>query len=300
MLDSFKYILFSTKKIELYDIRYPSLKVSEFPLNVNYKGMEIKNILKIDELDTDTFYIGMDQSRKDCSHLLFRTVDDNRMEFFNDFIDVHMISQSKEAVEIHDSCSILVDKDSYINFTIDNFGKLNGLTYNLKNSVDCTKNNIDLIQNNFASNINNGELASNDDKIIQIFETNYKNNSFKINKNKKDIIKYKSVNEINEADDDIILSDLSESEDSEDKIDFGIAKVNGNKQKLYKIQNKRKLVEEIINTIGKNENNEDEELIKEYSNLCVNSQNDEKELHHIDYPEELKWLFDKFDEEINK
>ena len=69
---------------------------------------------------------------------------------------------------------------------------------------------------------------------------------------------------------------------------------------MYKIQNKRKLVEEIINTISKNENNEDEELIKEYSNLCVNSQNEEKELHHSDYPEELKWLFDKFDEEINK
>jgi len=300
MLDNFKYILFSTKKIELYDIRYPSFKVSEFPLNVNYKGMEIKNILKIDELDTDTFYIGIDQSRKDCSHLLFRTVDDNRMEFFNDFIDVNMISQSKEAVETHDSCSILVDKDNYINFTIDNFGNLKGLTYKLKNSVDYTKSNIDIIQNNFACNNNNGELASNDDKIIQIFEANYKNNAFKINKNRKEMMKYKSVDENKEADEDLIISDLSESDTSEDEIEFGKAKVNGNKQKLYKIQNKREMVEEILKTISKNENKDEKEFTKEYSNLCANSQHVDDEIYYSDIPEELKWLFDKFDEEINK
>jgi len=72
-IENFNFLVFSTQNIFLYDLRFPHFPVSEIPLNINYKGLEIKEIEAFGEtyLDTNFLFCGIDITYKDNSCLLF-------------------------------------------------------------------------------------------------------------------------------------------------------------------------------------------------------------------------------------
>lgn len=70
--ENFNFIVFGTQNILLYDLRYPHFPVSELPLSINFKGLEIKEVKNYgNDFDTKSYYAGLDISHKDQCHLLF-------------------------------------------------------------------------------------------------------------------------------------------------------------------------------------------------------------------------------------
>lgn len=80
-------MVFSTQNVYLYDLRYPHFAVSEFPLNINFKGLEIKEIEIYGNesyLNTHKYFSGVDITYKDNSHLLFDCHINNQTIFKNE------------------------------------------------------------------------------------------------------------------------------------------------------------------------------------------------------------------------
>lgn len=236
--------------------------------------MEVKTVNSTDL--PGYYFLGIDSSRRDCSHLLF-TLDFDSDEFFSDFVGTKLI-QCQNVSNVHDSTGLLVDESTFFNFTVDSFGGLYYRDFCLT-----------------LSNSNSHNVVSNEEKILQQFADFQLNSIYKDHKFIKEPIKYKKlfngdkdINLKNEED----LSDPEEdglsSSDSSD-LDFGTAKFNGTKQKLYKFNNKRKLIEKINKEIF--EIPQDEENL----NLEVNHNEEEREYRNFD----LDYLYTMLDEQLN-
>jgi hypothetical protein len=199
--------------------------------------------MDIKRINTDKFndcFIGIDTSRRDCSHLLFQTKFDCD-EFFSEFIDPRLISCNGIS-QLHDTVGFLRG-DFYYNFTVDTFGGL---------YTTC---------HNFTAGHNDENNMSNlDDKIVELYQNFHFNFVYNEEKEIDNLVKYKdnvNKNDIDNNNKDEELSDISDDsiceesmnkhkeEDYETGIDFGTALVNGRKQKVYQLQNKRKIIEKV-------------------------------------------------------
>ncbi len=86
-VENFNFLVFSTQNVYLFDLRYPHFAVSEFSLNINFKGMEVKDIeVYGDEayFNTRNYFCGIDITYKDNAHLLFDVQINNEIIVKND------------------------------------------------------------------------------------------------------------------------------------------------------------------------------------------------------------------------
>jgi hypothetical protein len=252
-------MLFSTKSVSLYDLRYPSLPISHFPLNINYSDLEIKKIYNKEEEMIN--YLAIDSSRKDNTVLLFDTLTDNlsNEEFFHEFLDVKLFDTTKEVCD----SSGLVYNNLFINFSADSFGGLYSTIHSITNTTNFTNNlSVIKIDSNLRKNSENGKNPEDekfhisqdrDQNIVSLFEKFQIENHFKKQKIKIEKIKYEKnkhdnikIEECDLSSDDLSSLTPSEGEEDESEVDFGTSTVNGVKKKMFKIENKRKLVEKLI------------------------------------------------------
>jgi hypothetical protein len=271
ILDEFKYIVFSTKSISLFDLRYHSIPISQFPLNINYSEIGMKKNFNIESELVN--YIGIDTSRKDTSVLLFETLENfnyKNEEFFSEFIDVRLFDTTKEVCD----SSGLIYGDVFINFSADVFGGLYSTIHNVINTTDFTQNSaVTKIDSNLRNISEAGKIDTyvdqdKDHTIVSLFEKFQLENHFKKEKIKIEKIKYVKNNinynedlgnnynsdELSSLSDEnsLIEKDEENIKEENNDFDFGTANVNGVKKKMFKIQNKRNVVEKLIQDGEKN------------------------------------------------
>ena len=246
-MNTFNFIIYSTQTTYLYDIRNSSLPVSEMPLNINFKGIELKNFLKSginlqeNHLNfSSNDYIGIDKSRKDFSVIHFSQKEElESKHLFKNFMDITLINTDSE---IHDSCAFSF-KDNFYIFTVDEYGGLNYHIYEKNKS------------NKICQNNENIEMNTNIEEIRVLFEENNVKRLFNIKEDhsKKINVCYEnknlSDNDLDNSDLDlnIFYNEENGSEDEEIKLNFGNLKINGNDKKVYEIVNKRSILKKLIN-----------------------------------------------------
>jgi hypothetical protein len=262
-IDQFRYIIISTQAVYLYDLRFSQLQISEFPFNINYKSMNIKTPIVRDQFTDHNYFIGVDLSKKDISHILFDICEVTKHDFYNNFSNVNLIKSSST---IEDVAGILVD-DTYINFTVDNFS-----------TVSCTVTNLININNPNTPGFTKINSRFIDDGIEPVDEGEKKANLFK--QNYHDYIYEKeseheklTYNNLVEEEVDSVESASLESDDERvnDEVDYGYAKIKGKMKKLFDIKNNRALVEKLLDkNIDVNMSEESEGSLIAESNTELN------------------------------
>ena len=103
-LDEFNYVSFSYQKLSLFDIRYPSLPLSEKHLNINYDNFTVKPLHKNIFNDIAKSNIAFDASRHEMSHLVFefKETEKDKTHFMNNVVDFALAKSDELLIEIHD------------------------------------------------------------------------------------------------------------------------------------------------------------------------------------------------------
>ena len=221
-IDNFNYLTISPEKISLFDLRYPTLQISDIKLNINYSQIKKKKIL-----NDDYSYILYDKSGNDQSNMKINLKPELN-QLMDNFIEYNLIKNDKIELNINDVCGYIDDNELYYNFIVDNFNgvflniyNLEGFNYN-KETISEMKNCIiksesdDKIENKtFFDNLNNLYKTYSDNLIYKSYNNNINNNDFKFDNN-------------------------------EEKIDFGNPIVGGTKKRMYTIKNQRHLIENFV------------------------------------------------------
>ena len=246
-LDEFNYVSFSYQQLSLFDIRYPSLPLSEKHLNINYDNFTVKPLHKNIFNDIAKSSIAFDSSRHDMSHMVFefQESEKDKTSFMKDFVDFALVKSDELLIEIHDIESFDLgqcnnnddDKKLYMNFIVDN---LNGVYMNI---YDMNEKNVGYTTENIATMI--GKKFVDSVKVLQD------------NKNIENDILHLYQKHIENC--------ILVNKDDGNEIDFGTAIVNGKERKMYQIENKRSLVQESLNKdidvhVHKEEDNEDVDI----------------------------------------
>jgi hypothetical protein len=268
-LDEFNYVSFSSQKLSLFDLRYPSLPLSEKHLNINYDNFTVKPLHKNIFNDIAKSTIAFDSSRHDMSHLVFdfKETEKDKTYFMNDFVDFALVKSDELLIEIHDIESFDLgqcdnendNKKLYLNFIVDN---LNGVYMNI---YDMNEKNIGYTTENIANMIGKKFVDS-----VKVLNDNNNNKNIE-----NDILNLYQKH---------IENSILVNKDEDDEIDFGTAIVNGKEKKMYQIENKRHLIQDSLNkdidiNIQKEEDNED---------MNINLTEDEFD--------KIKFLIDEFNE----
>lgn len=269
-LNEFNYVSFSYQKLALFDIRYPSLPLSEKYLNINYNHLKVKPLHKNIFNDITSSNIAFDSGCHDMSHLVFdfKETEKDKTYFMNDFVEFALIKSDELLIEIHDIESFDLrntdnEKQLYMNFIVDN---LNGVYMNV---YDMNEKNFGYTTENIANMIGK--------KFVESDKVEHNNNYNKTIEN--DVLnlylKY-------------IEKSVFVSKDEKDEIDFGTAVINGKERKMYHIQNKRNIIQDSLNkdievNIHKEEDNED-------VNINLSEEDFDK----------IKFLIDEFNETKEK
>jgi hypothetical protein len=224
-IDNFNYITISPEKISLFDLRYPTLPISDIILNLNYNQIQKKKIL-----NDENSYILFDKSRNDQSNLKIKLKPELN-QLMDNFLDYNLVKNDKIELDIHDTCGYIDNNEIYYNFIVDNY---NGVYLNVYNFDDFNykKETISKMKEEIIKKESNDKIEN------KTFFTNLNS----LYKKFSDNIIYKSINNSNNNNDFI----NSDNEDDCDKLDFGIAIVGGKKKRMYHINNKRKLIEKLV------------------------------------------------------
>ena len=260
LLEEFNYSILSQNKISLFDLRYPSLPISEQVLNINYSDFNIKKII-----NEDYSYIIYDSNKLDQSFLKIN-YDINKKLFCEKFIQFKLFI-NKFNLYIKDCCGFVDDNNLFYLFYIDNF---NGLYLDI---FDLNINNYDKneIINKFKNKnfIENSEInienKSFDSNLINLYKKYYINNI--IYKNSEDNTKYD---------------------------DFGTIKINEKDKKLYSIIDKKDYLENILdNNLYNNIKNEEENNIKNFDNkMDIDENNDEDKELKLEDRQKINFLIE--------
>ena len=329
LIDNFQYMTLSPHKISLFDLRYPSLPKTEKVLNINYKELSIKknknkdfSYILFDKYKNDTTFIKLDlnpeslKSNKIMENFaefhLFNN-NSNSQIFIHDIVGfVHLNDENSE--EENDENSLSPEREEKnINYNINN--------KSLNKSFNISENYFCFILDNFNGlymdiyDINNS-YNFNDEKN-DIEENDIKNYSFydqlfNLYKNYYKELPYVSLNEENNN------TIYNRKYDCGIEKKFGYIKINDKDKKLYEIDSKRKLFEEVVKSYQNKEKNpllnlgflskktKDKILEPNSRKVSVNSVDSDismSELRGIskeDY-ENIKEIVDKFDlEKENK
>lgn len=246
---------FSHKTISLYDSRYSSIPVSQFPVNINYEGLELKKLFNSSE--EQICYAAVDTSRKDNSFLIFDILEQEcaQDEFFNEFIDSKLINTNKS---VYDCCGVLFE-NNLVSFFTDSFGGLYCGVYNMINTTNFTNGkNVTKIEGDFLKPTMNHPHQTEEDLLCQLYEKINLNSFYKKKKNQNEKIKYENSNNNEEHEnlssegdlelEEFIKKEITEEDESEEVDTIaGTAVVNGLKKKMYKYINTRKLLNVLIN-----------------------------------------------------
>jgi hypothetical protein len=258
LLEEFNYSILSQNKISLFDLRYPSLPISEQILNLNYFDINIKKII-----NEDFSYLLYDSKNLDQSFLKIK-YDINKKLFCEKFIEFKLFV-NKFNLYIKDCCGFINDNNLLYFFYIDNF---NGVYLDI---YDLNINNYDKkeIIKNFKNNnfIENSQIKSEnksfDSNLIDLYKKYYINNI--IYNNNKDNVKYD---------------------------DFGTVKLNDKNKKLFSIIDKREFLENILENKSYNKIKEAEENNNLNNIIIANNDNNininNMDVNKDDEEEELK------------
>jgi hypothetical protein len=267
-IQEFRFVVLSTQAVYLYDLRYSSLPISEFSININYKGMNVKNLINTEIFSERDYFIGIDLTKKDTSHVLFDIAEVKQHDFFNNFANINLIGNNAFNEDV---CGIL-DGDTYIYFSVDNFSSVSCNFVNLLNISDPKAENYLRLDSNFIENpINEKNL---NDEIKKLFENNYKNNIFKKESNGMEKFEYENLveeaNELKGDDNEVEMMESSSEEEADEEFAFGYAKIKGKKKKLFEVKSNRNLVEKLLFEENEVKVSEDEESIESESNKEIN------------------------------
>ncbi len=267
-LDDFRFVVFTTQAIYLHDLRYSQIPISEFPLSINYKGLDIKQVKR--SYFEDIHLTALDKTGKDNSHLLISVKEEKDLELFNTFTNTRLIKNNKF---MQDVSGVRSEDELYMYFSVDQFGGLDVNVYNLLNVNNPTKSYFCMMNDTFLNDNLDDKNKTIYDTIQKLTEESYNRKIYKKEK-KKQKLKFKSEEEMSDENPNL-------DSDSSEEIDYGYAKVNGEKTKLFDVCNKRKLMEKVFEKFGEMELEEDDN-----SGLRSNT--------HVELNEVLKPIIDKF------
>lgn len=287
-INHFNYITFSPQKLSLFDLRYPSLPISEMPLHINYSQFKMKEVIKSEEhCYLSPIHSCIDNSKRDQSHLLF-DINEKIEGILRTFCKYDLIKNDKLQIDIHDSINYLCANGVYLNFIVDNlcgvYLNVYDLTKNINGKDDMSSFNQVLFKDETCNDdIKNKTL---NDDIVNLFKKIFVNQVYC--KQKENVLFKKEGKDDDSSKDD----DNDDMEEEENGINFGTVMINDSKKKMYRIENKRFLLEEILaekkeNRKGKNNNIE----IKDISNS--DSAIKESALNETDM-NKLQYLKDEF------
>ena len=268
LIDNFQYITLSPHKISLFDLRYPSLPKTEKVLNINYKELSVKknknkdfSYIIYDKYKNDTTFIKMDlnpeclKSNKILEnfaefHLLNNN--NNSQIFIHDIIGfVHQEDDESEENEYNSEDSLSsengeknknyikknksLDKsfdinENYFCFILDNFNGVYMNIYDINNSY----------------NYNDEENAKEENDLKNY---SYYDQIFNLYKNYYKDLPYVPIGEENK---NIYTND---KDGFESEKGFGYIKINETDKKMFEIDSKRNLFEEVVKAYERKDKN---------------------------------------------
>ena len=268
LIDNFQYVTLSPHKISLFDLRYPSLPKTEKVLNINYKELSVKknknkdfSYIIYDKFKNDTTFIKMDlnpeclKSNKILEnfaefHLLNNN--NNSQIFIHDIIGfVHQEDDESEENEYNSEDSLSSENGEKNK----NYIKKNK---SLDKSFDINENYFCFILDNFNGvymniyDINNSYNYNNDENAKE--ENDLKNYSyydqiFNLYKNYYKDLPYVPIGEENK---NIYTND---KDGFESEKGFGYIKINETDKKMFEIDSKRNLFEEVVKAYERKDKN---------------------------------------------
>lgn len=254
-IDDFNFITASPSKISLFDLRYPTLPLSEEYMNINYTSLRYKQIYSNEITNSFILY---DESMKDMSHMKVRLLDTiTQSKPISNFLSFELIKNDKTEIEIQDTVSYLITKDEeeskanmYLNFIVDNFGAIYLNAYQLDKKY--TPMMIANMTEDLNKNIHENDIKRKrvDDDIIEMYKKCITNSIY---------------------------------EGKKSKVDFGTVVLNGEEKKMFDIESKRDLVEEMINN--------DKDIEMDTNQNSIVSTDKESKLTNEDI-EKIKFLID--------
>jgi hypothetical protein len=260
-VDNFNYITISPEKISLFDLRYPTLPISDIILNINYSQIQKKKILN-DENDENS-YILFDKSRNDQSNLKIKLKPELN-QLMDNFLEYNLVKNDKIELDIHDTCGYIDNNEIYYNFIVDNY---NGVYLNVYNFDDFNYNKEtisemkeDIIKKESNDKIENKTFFNNLNSLYKTFSDN---------------LIYKSINKTNHNNDFI----NSDNEDDDDKVNFGTVIVGGKKKRMYQINNQRKLIEKLV--LNKQISDEEKGLTTDSISIINTSKNNKNNSNRV-------------------
>ena len=254
-IDEFNFITASPSKICLFDLRYPTLPLSEEYMNINYTSLRYKQIYSNEITQSFILY---DESMKDMSHMKVKLLDTiTQSKPISNFLSFELIKNDKTEIELQDTVSYILSKDEeeskanmYLNFIVDNFGGIYLNTYQLDKKY--TPMMIANMSEDLNKNVHENDIKRKrvDDDIIEMYRKCITNSIYEGNKS---------------------------------KIDFGTVVINGEEKKMFDIESKRDLVEEMINN--------DKDIEMDTNSNSIVSTDKENKLTNEDI-EKIKFLID--------
>ena len=268
LIDNFQYITLSPHKISLFDLRYPSLPKTEKVLNINYKELSVKknknkdfSYIIYDKYKNDTTFIKMDlnpeclKSNKILENIAeFHLLNNNNDSqiFIHDIIGfVHQEDDESEENEYNSEDSLSSENGEKNK----NYIKKNK---SLDKSFDINENYFCFILDNFNGvymniyDINNSYNYNNDENAKE--ENDLKNYSyydqiFNLYKNYYKDLPYVPIGEENKN----IYTNGKDGFESEKG--FGYIKINETDKKMFEIDSKRNLFEEVVKAYERKDKN---------------------------------------------
>ena len=326
LIDNFQYMTLSPHKISLFDLRYPSLPKTEKVLNINYKELNVKknknkdfSYILFDKYKNDTTFIKLDLNQEslksnkileDFAEIRLLNNNSNSQIFIHDIVGfVHKEEDEDiEENELNSEDSLISEKDdnfqgnkildenddtneNYFCFILDNFNGLYMNIYDINNSYSY----IDEDNNKEEKDLKNYSYY---DQIFNLYQNYYKE------------LPYVQIGEENKN----IYTNANDGLQSEKG--FGYIKINERDKKLFEVDSKRSLFEEVLKAYKRKDKNPllnlsflskktKENILEPNSRkVSVNSVDSDismNELQHIskeDY-ENIKEIIEKFDLEKN-
>ena len=258
----FNFFTASINKFSMFDLRYPSIPVSDVYLNINYSSLEMKPLCSTEEIED--IYIAHDTSRRDMSHLLiYGDYSDREIQPYDEFVKFDLIKNDKVEIEICDTVGYLLNNKIYINFIADNLG---GVFLNVYEGIRDIKSRYPPSQvadmKNGIQEESGGEIVPKklDDNLVELYKKYIINSIYKGDKN---------------------------------EVDFGTVSIGGLNKKMFEIESKRDLVEEIFE---ESENEKDVEM----ENIKKDNQKEEERQLTNEEMERIKFLIDDLNLKVNK
>ena len=268
LIDNFQYITLSPHKISLFDLRYPSLPKTEKVLNINYKELSVKknknkdfSYIIYDKYKNDTTFIKMDlnpeclKSNKILENFAeFHLLNNNNDSqiFIHDIIGfVHQEDDESEENEYNSEDSLSsengeknknyikknksLDKsfdinENYFCFILDNFNGVYMNIYDINNSYNYNEEENSKEENDLKN-------YSYYDQIFNLYKNYYKD------------LPYVPIGEENK---NIYTND---KDGFESEKGFGYIKINETDKKMFEIDSKRNLFEEVVKAYERKDKN---------------------------------------------